>query len=184
MNLANKITILRILMIPLFLFFLLTSFPSSTILAALIFLLAAGTDSLDGYIARKRNEITNFGKFVDPLADKLLVASALICLVEMGKVPAVAAIIIISREFVITGFRLLAVTEGTVIAASWWGKLKTITQIIAIVALILDNFPFRFIGVPFDQIALTVSVGITILSGMDYIYKNRSIFRSGKDGLK
>ena len=184
MNLANKITILRILMIPLFLFFLLKPFPYHMIFAAITFLLAAVTDSLDGYIARKRNQITNFGKFVDPLADKLLVVSALVCLVEMGKVPALAAIIIISREFVITGFRLLAVTEGKVIAASWWGKLKTVTQIIAVMALILDNFPFRYIGIPFDRIALYLSVGITIWSGVDYIYKNRSIFRSGKDGLK
>lgn len=184
MNLANKITMIRILMVPLFVFFLLVSFPYSTFVAAFTFILAASTDSLDGYIARKRNEITNFGKFVDPLADKLLVASALVCLVEMDKASSVAAIVIISREFIITGFRLLAVTEGTVIAASWWGKLKTITQIIAIVALILNNFPFRYIGIPFDQIALYVSVVITILSGVDYIYKNRSVFRFEEGGFK
>jgi CDP-diacylglycerol--glycerol-3-phosphate 3-phosphatidyltransferase len=184
MNLANKITILRILMIPLFLFFLLVPFRYSQFIAALIFILAASTDSLDGYIARKRNEITNFGKFIDPLADKLLVASALICLVEMGKVPSLAAIIIISREFVITGFRLLAVTEGKVIAASWWGKIKTVMQIIAVVALIIDNFPFNYIDIPFDKIALLVSVVITILSGVDYIYKNRFIFQSKNGGFK
>jgi CDP-diacylglycerol--glycerol-3-phosphate 3-phosphatidyltransferase len=183
MNLANKITMIRILMIPLFVFFLLVPFPYSRFVAAFAFILAASTDSLDGYIARKRNEITNFGKFIDPLADKLLVTSALICLVEMGKVPSVAAIVIISREFIITGFRLLAVTEGLVIAASWWGKVKTITQIVAVAALILDNFPFRYFGIPFDQIALYLSVAATILSGVDYIYKNRSIFlREG--GLK
>jgi CDP-diacylglycerol--glycerol-3-phosphate 3-phosphatidyltransferase len=184
MNLANKITILRIILIPLFLVLLLTPFRHHTLAAALVFVIAASTDSLDGYIARKRNEITNFGKFIDPLADKLLVTSALICLVEIGKVPAVAAIIIISREFVITGFRLLAVTEGKVIAASWWGKLKTIIQIIAIVALMLDNFPFHYISIPFDQIALYISVIITIISGADYVYKNKSIFSLDNGKLK
>ncbi|MGI6538725.1 MAG: CDP-diacylglycerol--glycerol-3-phosphate 3-phosphatidyltransferase [Caldicoprobacterales bacterium] len=177
MNLANKITIIRILLIPLFIIILLTTFPYHKYVASLIFVLAACTDSLDGYIARKRNEITNFGKFIDPLADKLLVTSALISLVEMGKVSSVAAIIIISREFIITGFRLLAVTEGKVIAASWWGKLKTVLQIVAIITLMLDNFPFRFIGVPFDQIVLFISVIVTIISGIDYIYKNKDVFK-------
>jgi CDP-diacylglycerol--glycerol-3-phosphate 3-phosphatidyltransferase len=102
----------------------------------------------------------------------------------MGKVPSLAAIIIISREFVITGFRLLAVTEGKVIAASWWGKIKTVMQIIAVVALIIDNFPFNYIDIPFDKIALLVSVVITILSGVDYIYKNRFIFQSKNGGFK
>ncbi|HBG75456.1 MAG TPA: CDP-diacylglycerol--glycerol-3-phosphate 3-phosphatidyltransferase [Clostridiales bacterium] len=176
MNLANKITIFRILLIPLFLVFMLVPFPNNNIFAVILFLLAASTDSLDGYIARKRNEITNFGKFIDPLADKLLVTSALICLVESGKVSAIAAIIIISRELVITGFRLLAVNEGKVIAASWWGKLKTVTQIMAITALILDNFPFRYVGIPMDQILLYASVVFTIFSGVDYIYRNRSVF--------
>ena len=111
-------------------------------------------------------------------------ASALVSLVETGKVPSVAAIIIISREFVITGFRLLAVTEGKIIAASWWGKLKTVTQIVAIVALMLDNFPFRYIGFPFDQIALHLSVIITIVSGADYIYKNIDVFRKESGKLK
>ena len=110
------------------------------------------------------------------MADKLLVTSALVCLVGSGKVPAVVAIIIISRELVITGFRLLAVNEGKVIAASWWGKVKTVTQIMAITALILDNFPFRYIGIPMDQILLYASVLFTIFSGVDYIYKNRSVF--------
>ena len=176
MNLANKITIFRILLIPLFLLFMLVPFPGNNVFAVILFLLAAFTDSLDGHIARKRNEITNFGKFIDPLADKLLVTSALVCLVGSGKVPAVVAIIIISRELVITGFRLLAVNEGKVIAASWWGKVKTVTQIMAITALILDNFPFRYIGIPMDQILLYASVVFTIFSGVDYIYKNRSVF--------
>jgi CDP-diacylglycerol--glycerol-3-phosphate 3-phosphatidyltransferase len=183
-NLANKITIVRVLLIPIFVALLKIPFPNHIYLAALLFALAASTDSLDGYIARKRNEITNFGKFMDPLADKLLVASALIVLVEMGKASSIAVIIIISREFVITGFRILAVTEGKVIAASWWGKLKTVTQIIAIMALLLDNFPFIYIGIPFDQIALYVSVLITIISGVDYIYKNREVFNLENGKLK
>ena len=181
MNLANKITIIRVLLIPIFIALLIIPFPYHIYAAAFVFLLAASTDSLDGHIARKRNEVTNFGKFMDPLADKLLVASALLILVEMGKVSAIAVIIVISREFIITGFRLLAITEGKVIAASVWGKLKTVTQIIAVMALLLDNFPFRYLSIPFDQIALYVSVLITIISGVDYIYKNRGIFK-WKDG--
>jgi len=177
MNLANKITIFRIILIPLFVILLNMPFRHNNLIAVVIFVAAACTDSLDGYIARKRNEVTNFGKFVDPLADKLLVTSALICLVEMGKVPATAAIVIISREFIITGFRLLAVTEGKIIAASWWGKLKTVTQIVAIAAIILNNIPFKYIGIPFDIIALHFSVIITIFSGIDYIYKNKTIFK-------
>ena len=184
MNLANKITLLRICLIPLFIIFMLAPIRYGTLMAVIVFVAAASTDSLDGYIARKRNEITNFGKFIDPLADKLLVTSALVCLVETGKVPSAAAIITISREFVITGFRLLAVTEGIVIAASWWGKIKTISQIVAITVLILDNFPFRYIGIPFDQIALYISVIITVISGVDYIIKNKNLFYSENGKLK
>jgi CDP-diacylglycerol--glycerol-3-phosphate 3-phosphatidyltransferase len=182
MNLANKITVIRVLLIPIFVALLKIQFPNHIYYAAFLFLLAASTDSLDGHIARKRNEITNFGKFMDPLADKLLVASALIVLVEMNKASSIAVIIILSREFVITGFRTLAVTEGKVIAASWWGKLKTVTQIVAIMALLLDNFPFHYLGIPFHQIALYVSTLITIISGVDYIYKNRDIFKL-EDGI-
>lgn len=184
MNLANKITIIRILMVPIFLFFLLVQFKYNVYFAAFIFILAASTDSLDGYVARKRNEITNFGKFMDPLADKLLVTAALVGLVEMDKIPSVAAIIIISRELVITGFRVLAASEGVVIAASWWGKIKTITQIVAIVALLINNFPFSYIDFPFDIITLYISVVITIISGVDYIYKNKTVLNFGEGGFK
>ncbi|HZK33776.1 MAG TPA: CDP-diacylglycerol--glycerol-3-phosphate 3-phosphatidyltransferase [Bacillota bacterium] len=177
MNLANKITLTRIFLIPIFLLIILVDFNFHEFVAAFIFILAASTDSLDGYIARKRNQITTFGKFIDPLADKLLVSSALIVLVSTGQVPALAAIIIISREFIITGFRLLAASEGIVLAASWWGKIKTVTQIVAIVALILNNFPFQYIGIPFDAIALYVSVAVTIFSGADYLYKNRKLIK-------
>ncbi|MFU0801414.1 MAG: CDP-diacylglycerol--glycerol-3-phosphate 3-phosphatidyltransferase [Xylanivirga thermophila] len=175
MNLANKITMIRICLIPIFLICLWSSFPFHQSVAAVIFILAAASDGLDGYIARSRNQITNFGKFVDPLADKLLITAALVALCEMGKVPALAVIIILSREFIITGFRTLAASEGVVIAASWWGKSKTVSQIIAIVAILLDNVPFKWIGVPFDKIALYVSVVLTIISGIDYIYKNKHL---------
>lgn len=160
------------MLVPIFMVLLLSDFPYSNFIAALIFIVAASTDTVDGYIARKRNEVTNFGKFIDPLADKILVTAALVILVEMGKISSVVAIIIITREFIITGFRVLAASEGVVIAASWWGKAKTIIQIIAIVAIMLDNIPFKWIGFPFDKIALILAVIITIVSGIDYIYKN------------
>lgn len=177
MNLANKITFTRIFIIPLFILSLLGDFPYSQYVAAFIFILAASTDSMDGYIARKRNEITNLGKFLDPLADKLLITSALVALVEMGRISSVVAIIIISREFIVTGFRVIAASEGVVIAASWLGKIKTIAQIVSIVAILLDNFPFQLIGFPFDTISLYIATMITILSGIDYIYKNRKLLK-------
>jgi CDP-diacylglycerol--glycerol-3-phosphate 3-phosphatidyltransferase len=164
MNLANKITIIRILLVPIFMLLLLANFQYSNYFAALIFIVAASTDTVDGYVARKRNEVTNFGKFIDPLADKILITAALVILVEMGKISSVLAIIIISREFIITGFRVLAASEGVVIAASSWGKFKTILQIIAIVATMLDNIPFKWIGFPFDTIALYLAVIVTIIS--------------------
>lgn len=177
MNLANKITITRIFLIPVFLVLMLIEFKYHNFLAAAVFIIAASTDSLDGYIARKRNLITNFGKFIDPLADKLLVTSALIVLVSKGQVPALIAIIIISREFIITGFRLLASSEGVVLAASWLGKVKTVTQIVAIIAIIIGNFPFTYINFPFDIIVLYISVIFTVISAVDYIYKNRKLVK-------
>ncbi len=176
MNLANKITIARIFSIPIFMVFLLVKVPYGNNIAALIFIIAALTDSLDGYIARSRNQVTKFGKFMDPLADKLLVSAALISLVELDKVSAWIAIIIIAREFAITGLRVLAASEGITIAASWWGKIKTITQIIAITSILLNNYPFNLINFPFDRITLILAVIFTIISGVDYIYMNKSIF--------
>lgn len=176
MNLANKITLIRIFLVPVFMFFLLVKVPYGEYLAVGIFILAAATDSLDGYIARNRNQVTKFGKFMDPLADKLLVTAALISLVEMGKLSAWVAFVIVAREFAITGLRVLAASENITIAASWWGKIKTITQMVAIVVLLIDNFPFRYIGVPFDTIMVAAAVIFTIVSGADYIYKNRSVF--------
>lgn len=150
------------------------------LIAALIFIIAASTDGLDGYIARKRKQVTNLGKFLDPLADKLLVTAALISLVEMDRLLAFVAIVIVSREFAVTGLRLIAAAEGTVISASKLGKLKTVTQIVAIAILMLDNFPFTFLNLPVDQIAVWLAVIITIVSGVDYFYKNRSIIKKSK----
>ena len=187
MNLANKITIARIFLVPVILFFLLTnlnlgqlSFSDFTItynqiIAVLIFIIAASTDGVDGYIARKNNLVTNLGKLLDPLADKLLVASVLISLVEMDKLNALIAIIIISREFAVTGLRQVALLEGKVMAASIWGKWKTGIQITMIIALLINNFPFTFINFPFDLIISWIAAIITLYSGIDYFVKNKSL---------
>lgn len=177
MNLANKITIFRIFLIPVFMIVLYSGSPNSHIYAGIVFILASLTDTLDGYIARSRKLITNFGKFVDPLADKLLVSAALISLVDLNKIPAWIVVIIISREFIITGFRTIAADEGVTIAASPWGKLKTISQLIAITLILLDNFPFYKIGLPVDKISLYLALIFTIISGVDYIVKNKSILK-------
>lgn len=179
MNLANKITIMRIMMIPLFMIILFSNINNSDYIAAAIFALASITDSLDGYIARSRNLVTTFGKFMDPLADKLLVSSALISLVQMGRIPSWVVVLIIAREFTITGFRTIAASEGITIAASPLGKIKTITQLIAIISLLINNFPFRLIGFPFDLIMTYISLIFTILSGVDYIFRNKQVLKTG-----
>ncbi|MNF91224.1 CDP-diacylglycerol--glycerol-3-phosphate 3-phosphatidyltransferase [compost metagenome] len=145
------------------------------IIAALIFIIAASTDSLDGYIARKRNLVTNLGKLLDPLADKLLVTAVLVSLVEMDKVDAWIVIVIISREWAVTGLRQIALLEGTVMAASKWGKAKTAAQITAIIALLINNFPFTFLDVPFDVIASWAAAIITVYSGVEYFVKNKHV---------
>lgn len=187
MNLANKITIARIFLVPIIMFFLLiqVKFPEihiqdfsityNQIIAALIFIIAASTDSLDGYIARKNKLVTNLGKLLDPLADKLLVTAVLVSLVEMDKLYAWIAVVIISREFAVTGLRQIALLEGKVIAASKWGKLKTAAQITAIIALLINNFPFALIHFPFDVIAAWVAAIITVYSGIDYFVKNKHV---------
>ncbi|MFC5448413.1 CDP-diacylglycerol--glycerol-3-phosphate 3-phosphatidyltransferase [Paenibacillus aestuarii] len=187
MNLANRITIARILLVPVIMFFLLikVKFPHirieefsityNQIIAALIFIIAASTDSLDGYIARKRKLVTNLGKLLDPLADKLLVTAVLVSLVEMGKVDAWIVIVIISREWAVTGLRQIALLEGTVMAASKWGKAKTAAQITAIIALLINNFPFTFLDIPFDIIASWVAAIITLYSGIEYFVKNKHV---------
>lgn len=178
MNLPNKITIIRIIMIPFFIAALLIDFPYHEPIAAVLFIVAALTDSLDGYLARSRNLVTDFGKFMDPLADKLLVCSALICFVQLGSVPAWMVIIIIAREFAITGLRTLAASDGIVIAASKWGKAKTISQMIAIVLLLISNWPFSLIGFPMSTIMIYIATLLTLISGVDYLIINRKVFRS------
>lgn len=192
MNIPNKITLSRIFLIPIFIILLSVPFdfgkwdighavlPVSHFVAALIFFIASGTDWLDGYYARKYNLVTNLGKFLDPLADKLLVSAALILLVEIGLAPAWIVIIIISREFAVTGLRLVAAGEGIVLAASNMGKLKTVTQILAISLLLLHNFPFSYMDFPFATITLYIAMIITVISGYDYFVKNWHVMKDVK----
>ena len=138
MNLANKLTMIRIFLVPVFLVFItVKEIPYGSIIATIVFVIASLTDQLDGHIARSRNQITNFGKFMDPLADKLLVTAALVSLVELKLVAGWAVVVILAREFAVSGLRTLAASDGIVIAASWWGKIKTVTQMIAILLLLL-----------------------------------------------
>ncbi|MCD7735826.1 MAG: CDP-diacylglycerol--glycerol-3-phosphate 3-phosphatidyltransferase [Lachnospiraceae bacterium] len=172
MNLPNKLTMLRMCMVPVFVVLMLADLKNGNYWAGLVFILASATDALDGYIARKNNLITDFGKFMDPIADKLLVCSALICLVAQGELAAWVAIIIIGREFIISGFRLVASEKGTVIAASYWGKFKTIAQMLMIIVMIFD-----FGGV-WEVIALVliwVALILTVISLIDYLKKNWSL---------
>ncbi len=174
MNLPNKLTVLRMVMIPVFMALLLTG---HWYLSAAVFVIASATDALDGKIARKYNLITNFGKIMDPLADKLLVTAALLCLCQLGTVAAWMVFVILAREFLISGLRAVAASQGIVIAASLWGKLKTVSQMTAIVLLLLQNWPFRLIQLPMDQILLWAAVILTVFSGVDYIYKSRDVFK-------
>ena len=146
---------------------------NSQIIAGIIFIFASLTDTLDGYLARSRNLVTNFGKFIDPLADKVLVSAALISLVDMGKIRGWIVVIIIAREFTITGFRILAASDGITIAASPLGKFKTITQLLSIIFILFNNFIFG--RIPMDRIMLYLSLIFTVLSGVDYIYKNKQV---------
>lgn len=178
MNIANKLTLFRVILVPVFMIFLLGDFKNGQYIATVIFIVASLTDMLDGHLARSRNLVTNFGKFMDPLADKILVSAALISFIELGKVPAWVVVVIIAREFAITGLRVLAASAGITIAASKLGKIKTITQLVAIISILINNWPFRYINLPFDQIMIYVAVFTTILSGIDYIYKNREVLSS------
>lgn len=175
MNLPNKLTLLRILMIPVFLVVLLGGFlPHANYIAAAVFAAASLTDLLDGYIARSRNLITNFGKFADPLADKLLVAAAVIAFVEMGQLSAWVVIIIISREFIVTGVRLIAAEKQIVLAADFSGKIKTATQMAMVIYILLG---FSFTGADVIKTALVIaSVALSIYSACEYIVKNRKLF--------
>ncbi|WP_314354853.1 CDP-diacylglycerol--glycerol-3-phosphate 3-phosphatidyltransferase [uncultured Granulicatella sp.] len=189
MNIANRLTIARIVMIPLFL--LIMCFPKdvlgmvnifdsnlsiSWVLAMIIFTIASITDFLDGYLARKYHLITNFGKFADPLADKLLVMTAFITLVGAGVIPMFIVAVIVCRELAVTGLRLLLVNDGEVLAAAWPGKVKTVTQMLAIIFLLIDDFPVK--GLPFSigTILLYVCLVATVYSGVDYFIKNKHVF--------
>lgn len=191
MNLANKLTMLRIFLVPVFLVFItVKEIPYGSIIATVVFIIASLTDQLDGHIARSRNQITNFGKFMDPLADKLLVTAALVSLVELKLVAGWAVVVILAREFAVSGLRTLAASDGIVIAASWWGKIKTVTQMIAILLLLLkvnintsvnaisfvNNNSFLngfFTYVP--ETIMFIAVLITIISGIDYFVKNKHV---------
>ena len=171
MNLANRLTLLRIFLIPVFMFFLLVRIPHGDFIAALIFIFASSTDGLDGYIARKRKQITNLGKLMDPLADKMLITAALITLVELGEVTAWVAVVILGREFFVTGLRGIAASEGIVVAASFLGKLKTVSQIVAVSLLLLNDYIEPIIGIELGHWALYVAVLFTLWSGYDYVMK-------------
>lgn len=190
LNLPNKLTFLRLLLIPVFI--LLTALPLdwgvieimgseipySLLWANILFVFASLTDLLDGYIARRDNLVTNFGKFADPLADKLLVSTALIMLVGLDRAPAWVVVLIIARELAVTGLRLLLVEEGgTVLAAALPGKIKTVTQMFAIILLLADNFPFAGTAFPVGEILLYISLFFTLYSGFDYFYNARHVFK-------
>ena len=178
MNLPNKLTVLRVLMVPFFVLFMLTDLGgvANKWIALAIFVVASLTDLLDGKIARKYNLVTNFGKFMDPLADKLLVCSAMICLIEKGCLAAWIVIVIIAREFIISGFRLVASDNGIVIAASYWGKFKTVFQMAMVIVLIMDlGGAFDVIG----QALIWISLALTIISLIDYVAKNIQVLTNG-----
>ncbi len=176
MNIANKLTVFRVVLVPFFVLFLLTDFtPYNRWIAFAIFCIATITDKLDGTIARKYNMITDFGKFMDPIADKLLVSSALICLSSLGEMPAWIVIVIIAREFAISGIRLLAADNGVTIAATWWGKSKTIAQM-AMIIIMLMNIPALHI---LSQVVMYISLILTLISMVDYIVKNKAVLTNG-----
>ena len=174
-NLPNQLTIGRILAIPVFIVVLMLGW---RVAATVIFIAAAFTDLLDGKLARKMNLVSDFGKFMDPLADKLLTMSAFVCFVGLGDIPAWMVIVILGREFIITGMRQVAAAEGIVIAAGWSGKIKTVCQMIAIPLIMLNNWPFSLLPFPcpMDQIVLWAAVVMTIWSGAEYMIKNKQVF--------
>ncbi len=175
LNLPNKLTLLRVILIPFFIAALMATpgAPGMKYPAVIIFAAACITDTLDGHIARSRDLVTNFGKFMDPLADKLLVCSALICFIELGRLPAWIVIVIVAREFIISGFRLVASDRGVVIAASKWGKSKTISQMVTIILLILDFPALR----PVTDIFIVLMTVLTVVSLADYIVKNKDVLK-------
>ena len=178
MNLPNKLTILRVILIPFFVVFMLFDITGAADkwIALVIFCVASLTDMLDGKIARKYNLVTNFGKFMDPLADKLLVCTALICLTSMNRLNVIVVLVIIAREFIISGFRLVASDNGIVIAASYWGKFKTVSQMALIIVLIMDlGGVWNVVGTVLTWVALL----LTVVSLIDYIAKNNQVLTQG-----
>ena len=175
MNLPNKLTIFRVILIIPFVIIMLSNFlgDASKWVALAIFIIASLTDLLDGKIARKYNLVTNFGKFMDPLADKLLVSAAMICLVEMGKIPSWIVIVIISREFIISGFRLIASDNGVVIAASYWGKFKTVFQMVMVILMIADISQIQIL----TTVIMWVALVLTVISLIDYLIKNKDVMK-------
>ena len=179
MNLPNKLTVLRVLMVPIFIIFMITPLAEGNgkYIALALFCVASLTDMLDGQIARKYNLVTNFGKFMDPLADKLFVCSALICLSSMGKLATWITLLIIAREFIISGFRLVASDNGVVIAASYWGKFKTVSHMAMIIMLILDfaHPVYQFVS----GVVVGIGLVLTVVSLVDYVIKNKQVLTEG-----
>ena len=180
MNTPNKLTLFRIVLAPVLVVIFYIGFEGWYYWAASVFIIASITDFVDGYLARKNGQVTDFGKFADPIADKLLVMCALLVLMEWGKVAAWVAIILLAREFIISGFRLVAAGKGTVIAAGIAGKIKTVVQLVAISVLLFDDPIFAWTGIPLGMILLYISVGLSIWSCAEYIIKNKGILSQMK----
>ncbi|MDL2235907.1 CDP-diacylglycerol--glycerol-3-phosphate 3-phosphatidyltransferase [Christensenellaceae bacterium OttesenSCG-928-L17] len=175
MNLPNKLTMLRMLLIPVFVACFYVPGKWARLIAAVVFLGAFITDIYDGRIARRNNLVTNFGKLMDPIADKLLTSAAFIMLVSDGSLSPIVTIVVVAREFLISGYRLVAIEAGTVIAASKWGKLKTVSQCVAVIALLI--WPYFNVKFPLDQVLVWLCAALTVFSGADYIFKNRNAVR-------
>ncbi len=173
MNIANRLTLFRLLLVPVFTFAVLLDVPGGSYIGAVVFAIASITDGLDGYLARTRQEVTKFGKLMDPIADKLLITAALLCLVQLHQISAWAALLIIGREFAVSGLRMIAASEGEIISASKWGKAKTVCQIIAVLALLLQ--------LPWANHFLWFTVVVTVISGVAYFLQAQDIL---KDSMK
>ncbi len=179
MNTANKITLLRVVLVPLFMVLFLSESALCRILALAVFIIASITDAVDGYIARNYNQVTNFGKFVDPLADKMLTTAAFVILVSYERMSVWALMIVLAREFMVSGIRSMAAADGKVIAASMWGKLKTVSQMVAIIAAIILMLPYfpQTAAEIITDILVWLSVVFTVISGADYLMQNRSVLK-------